>query len=604
MGAGQEACQRSAALAEQVGRPEIYARAALAFGAELVPGRVDQRLVGLLESALLQQQQQEQQHGRPSNEELRPLLMARLAAALMPAPSSARALALARAAIDEARRLGSPNQHLLAQVISTARAAMTPADDLDERATLDRELAALAAGQGDRLLEVQARGRLVLDGIEEGDSDAVRRELATQQRLAAEIRVPRQLLRAASMRLLWSTVAGNEDDAARAEAEVRALADGSGETSGLAIIEANRFTRAELSGDVTGATAALQGLKARLASEPSAAIWLPFLCAVELTKQGDDAGVRAQLAKLGPVGARPGATEQLGALAPFMLVILSGIFAGLRDPEWMEAIYAQLLPFAGRNAVNTSLVASLGPVDHHLARLAAELGRRENAAAHLRKAIALSMRAGFPAFEAQSRRALAALEVEPPASAPPSSSVSSPPPPPELQRQGDLWTLKHDGREARLKDSKGLHYLAALLREPGREFHAGDLVGVTSAGAVEGEGPRPAGDAGVWLDDRAKAEYRHRLDQLKSLSEDSEERGDREGAARFAHERETLARELARAVGLGGRDRRASSASERARINVQRRLRDVIERVAELDASMARHLDMHIKTGIFCSWQA
>jgi hypothetical protein len=64
-----------------------------------------------------------------------------------------------------------------------------------------------------------------------------------------------------------------------------------------------------------------------------------------------------------------------------------------------------------------------------------------------------------------------------------------------------------------------------------------------------------------------------------------------------------LADELARAVGLGGRDRRAGSASERARINVQRRIRDVLTRVAELDASLGRHLELHVKTGVFCSWE-
>ncbi|HEY6559194.1 MAG TPA: hypothetical protein VI072_18045 [Polyangiaceae bacterium] len=44
------------------------------------------------------------------------------------------------------------------------------------------------------------------------------------------------------------------------------------------------------------------------------------------------------------------------------------------------------------------------------------------------------------------------------------------------------------------------------------------------------------------------------------------------------------------AVGLGGRDRRAASDVERARINVQRRLQDAIERIAQADPALGRYL--------------
>jgi hypothetical protein len=56
-------------------------------------------------------------------------------------------------------------------------------------------------------------------------------------------------------------------------------------------------------------------------------------------------------------------------------------------------------------------------------------------------------------------------------------------------------------------------------------------------------------------------------------------------------------------VGLGGRDRKAGAAAERARINVQRRIRDVIARVAEIDEALGRHLRRHLKTGVFCCWR-
>ena len=183
-----------------------------------------------------------------------------------------------------------------------------------------------------------------------------------------------------------------------------------------------------------------------------------------------------------------------------------------------------------------------------------------------------------------------------------------------LQRDGELWILSHDGRQVRLKDSKGLGYLAALLGEPGREFHVGDLVGIVASEApvacVSDADAREAGlsvgglgDSGEILDARARAAYRKRLDDLRDALEDAEERGDRQGMARLRAEREILSDELARAVGLAGRARKAGSASERARINVQRRIRDVLTRISEVDAPLARYLDRRVKTGSFCSFE-
>src|SRR5262249_15116292 len=42
-------------------------------------------------------------------------------------------------------------------------------------------------------------------------------------------------------------------------------------------------------------------------------------------------------------------------------------------------------------------------------------------------------------------------------------------------REGEYWTVRYEGSVARVKDVKGLRYLARLLAHPGREFHAADL---------------------------------------------------------------------------------------------------------------------------------
>ena len=586
---GRESCERAAALAARAREPETYARTALAYGSEMVPGRVEPRLVELLEVAL---------RLGPGDDALRAQVMARLAAAMMPSLSSERPHELARQAIADARALG--DRRALAQVLSTARAAFTPADDLGERMALDRELATLAAGLGDRLLAVQAHGRLAVLAVEQGDPGTVELQLRIQRELSEGTRVPQHQLRAACTRLMWATLRASAEDIASAEREVRELSERVDDPRGLAILEANRHARARLHGDTAEASAALAALEALLAHDPSMAWILPIRRAATLVDLGQLDEARAELVRFAPEGP----LRALRAMAPAVLAMVGPICVHLGDPEWMRSVYERLLPLAARNTVNMGLLVGDGPVAYHLGCMAAALGRPSDAAAHLREAVALCQRCGFSALEARAQRALDGLGR-------PVAPQDRAEPPPRLHRDGELWTLSHDGRQARLRDSKGLHYLAAMLRDPGREFHVSELVALTSDATAASEaelresGLRSGGlgDAGELLDARARADYRRRLKQIQEALGDAEERGDQARAARLEDEREALARELARAVGLGGRGRRASSASERARINVQRRIRDVLARVSELDPVLGRCLELHVKTGVFCSWK-
>ena len=46
-----------------------------------------------------------------------------------------------------------------------------------------------------------------------------------------------------------------------------------------------------------------------------------------------------------------------------------------------------------------------------------------------------------------------------------------------LRKEGEYWTVGYGAKTFRLKDTKGLGYLAHLLRHPATEFHVLDLVG-------------------------------------------------------------------------------------------------------------------------------
>ena len=179
-----------------------------------------------------------------------------------------------------------------------------------------------------------------------------------------------------------------------------------------------------------------------------------------------------------------------------------------------------------------------------------------------------------------------------------------------FRREGDYWSVVFEGRTVRVRDLKGMRYLACLLADPGREFHVLDLVAAESGsaaaqvepGQVAGLSHATLGDAGEMLDSRAKDAYRRRLTEIEDDIERAHALGDTERAEQADAERGFLVRELSRAVGLGGRDRRAASASERARVAVTRALRKAIARIGEHDSRLGEHLDRGIRTGSYCAY--
>ena len=167
-----------------------------------------------------------------------------------------------------------------------------------------------------------------------------------------------------------------------------------------------------------------------------------------------------------------------------------------------------------------------------------------------------------------------------------------------MAAEGDVWVLAHGGSVVRLRASRGLAMLARLVAEPGRELHVLDL-----GGGAAGSPGVDTGDAGPLLDAQARAAYRDRYRELEQAIEEAEAMNDPARAARARAEREALADELARGVGLGGRERVAGAAAERARVNVQRRLKDALDRVAAADPALGKHLARSVKTGTFCSYE-
>jgi tetratricopeptide (TPR) repeat protein len=176
-----------------------------------------------------------------------------------------------------------------------------------------------------------------------------------------------------------------------------------------------------------------------------------------------------------------------------------------------------------------------------------------------------------------------------------------------LCREGDYWSISFEGRVLRMKDGRGLRYLAALLERPGKDQWAVDLAAGTgpceAARESRTETTAVLGDAGELLDGEARAAYRRRLDDLEEELQEARAHGDPARVDRIRAEMDALGRQLAAAVGLGGRARRAGSTAERARQSVTKAIRGVIRKMTTEHPSLGRHLEAAVRTGTACRFE-
>src|SRR6267378_1498068 len=61
-----------------------------------------------------------------------------------------------------------------------------------------------------------------------------------------------------------------------------------------------------------------------------------------------------------------------------------------------------------------------------------------------------------------------------------------------FRKEGEFWTVGYSGKPFRLKDTRGLGYIAHLLRNPAIEFHVLDLVGGIASHHDEDESSKSA----------------------------------------------------------------------------------------------------------------
>ncbi|MEO2167317.1 MAG: ATPase, partial [bacterium] len=181
-----------------------------------------------------------------------------------------------------------------------------------------------------------------------------------------------------------------------------------------------------------------------------------------------------------------------------------------------------------------------------------------------------------------------------------------------LWREGDVWVLRWDHDEIRLRDQRGLAFLHILIQQAGTPVHALELMAVAEGTAQPRRGRAEVrrGDLSVddgkgleVIDEQSLAAYRSRLVDLQEELAEAEEFADLGRTETLRTEQEALLNELKSATGLGGRRRRTGSDVERARTAVRKRIKSSLDRIRKDLPALHAHLKASIQTGTFCSYE-
>jgi tetratricopeptide (TPR) repeat protein len=591
-------------------------------------GIVDSTYIQLLEEALA---------GLEGDSALRARILARTAVAYYWSNEVERRDDLSREAVEIVRRLG--DRESLGHVLYARHFAIWSPARIDEGLAIAEELVALGEQQREGELRQIGRFWRFRDLFELGDIAGARRDIAEYTRIADEIRQPFFQSTGTMAAALFAMIEGRFDEGERLAHGALDLARRGSSPNAEQFFGIQMLTLMRLRGQEGVLCEPVRQFVERLPGIPA---WRAALASI-YAALGRESDTRRELEL---IAARN--FEDLPVDTNYLVggAMLAETCAFLGDATRAQALYEMMRPYATRNIAIANCAGYLGVVSHYLGILATVLersdeadawfaaalaryeamnarpfvaralidrgtaavrrcadGRLEDQATTIATGLEMARELGMSRLVEKAEAVLGTLGRR--AEAESAADLGC-----QLQHEGEYWTLGHRGVVARLKDAKGLRYLAELVRAPGRDFHVLDLVAAEAPIEPSGAGRDSAtklrltrGDAGVVLDSHAKSEYRRRIFDLRDALDEAEVAGDIGRAEKARTELAHLTQALAQAVGIGGRDRRAADVAERARLNVTRAIRTAIERIEATHPEVARHLSMRVLTGRFCRYE-
>ena len=593
--------------AERAGHPVLFARAVLGLGGVWV----HEHRNAVVRHHVLARQRAALDALPECERALRCRLTVRLAAEAVyegePVEAVLDALAQARELDDD---------RVLAEALSLTHHALLAPEHTTARLSLAKDQITAASAAGDGILALFGLLWRTADLYLLGDPDADRSLTELRQRSDA-LGVATTGYIVACMDVMRLIRAGRLDEAeAAAEPCLRlGLEVGDADATGYygAQLLAIRWAQ--------GRDAELADLVAdTVASATLAVVEYGFRASVVmvLARGGRLTEARAALAPLreGKLAALPRSSTWLAAMAG-----LAEAARLLQDPGLAEEVAELLAPFADLPVMPSLAVSCFGSAARALGLAALTIGDPDAAVAHLEHAVrdnqrlrhrpatamseaelatALVVRGG-PGDLARARTRLAAaasaakdmgMRSRAESWSAQAAALEVPTEPPVLRRHGTQgWTLHSGGGRIDLPDMVGLHHLSRLLEQPDCDIAAADLGGSLAAS-----------DRQELLDDAAIHAYRQRVRELDAAIGDAEADADLARTERLRQERDTLAAELSRSLGLGGRARGFASTPERARTAVRKAIKRAIDVIAAADPVLGDELRAGVSTGTVCRY--
>jgi tetratricopeptide (TPR) repeat protein len=357
----------AATLARRRGDARLLGEAALGFaGLGIAIVDLDAEAIERLEDAL----------ETVEDRVLRSRLQARLAVELYYAPDRTRSETLSAEAVATARAARDPSA--LASALNARHVALWRPDRVEERLAAAADMIAAAREAGERHAELQARNWRVTDLFELGDMAACREEMAHHARLADELRLPVFQWYTPLWAAVDALLAGRFAEAERLAAEAREAGRRAGDRNADLFPDMLEFVGQLERGAFDEVDMAF--MEDKIANSPAGPAYASAYAWI-LAARGQAERARATLdAAVG----NPHAFDAnwLSAQAESAEASMA-----LGDTTHAAVLYDRLAPYAGRPATAGRAAVSYGAIDRHLGGLAALLGRRDDAARHLRTAI-------------------------------------------------------------------------------------------------------------------------------------------------------------------------------------------------------------------------
>jgi DNA polymerase III delta prime subunit len=629
--AARASFEEAADLARRLGDGEALARAALGYviglGGFLLFARFEAGAtgMGLLEEALA---------ALPEDDSpLRARVLGRLAVEMYSSNEVERRLDVSTEAVEMSRRLD--DSEALVTALHARHWALGAPEMVHERLENTDEMLAVAAELANQELAFLAHNSRFHCFLELCDGPGIEAEIEAMTDLAERIQQPFYRWHAVCLRVIRAALDGRFEDAERLALEALDIARLRHSEYAAYVYEYAQMVA------IRWAQGRLDEYWPEIADHGERFLWIPrWRDALAAAERGDRRAAASEIARH---AGHDFADVQKDGFWLLRLCSLAEVCVAVGDDRAAGRLYELLLPFGDRNAVSLTQ-QPFGPVALRLATLAALLERWDDAERHFEAALARCDLLGARAVRARvlldygrallarsrqgdaeraarlledARRLAEDLDLQGilrrvgALAAPVALRRERTETEARFAREGEFWTVVYEGKTMRLRDVKGLRYIALLLAAPGVDIHVLELVAagegapvhVGAAGLADDDlhAALPA-DLDPLVDPRATEEYRRRLEDLRDDLEEARRFRDEERAAGLEREVDALVGELARAAGLGGRARRSSSPAERARVSVTKAIRTAIKLIERPSPALAEHLTASIRTGRFCSY--